>query len=125
MERCGQMDSAGPSSTAHPLKRIAAIIFLLASCAFPALTQTTSVTEQAKQLLTAEHWQELAALLQSGHEPSADLDFYYGTALAHLGRWQEAQVAFEAGRRLEPRDKRFPIELAGVAFKQKQYPAAS
>jgi tetratricopeptide (TPR) repeat protein len=125
MERCGQMDSAGPSSTAHPLKRIAAVIVLLAGCALPTFAQTIPVIEQAKQLLSAERWQELAILLQSGHEPSADLDFYYGTALAHLGRWPEARAAFEAGRRLQPQDKRFPIELAGVAFKQKQYLEAS
>ena len=56
--------------------------------------------------------------------PSAELDFYYGTALAHLGRWDDAQKAFAAGARLQPGDKRFPLELAGVAFKQKRYPAA-
>jgi len=50
---------------------------------------------------------------------SPDLDYYYGVALAHLERWVEAGRALSAGQRLASNDKRFPIELAGVAFKQK------
>lgn len=40
-------------------------------------------------------------------------------ALAHLGQWSSARAALKAGRRQCPEDKRFPIELAGVAFEQK------
>src|SRR5207244_7814214 len=64
-------------------------------------------------------------ILQSAHARSADLDFYYGTVLAKLGRWQEAHDAFESGARLQPQDNRFPLELAGVEFKQKHYPQAA
>jgi len=53
------------------------------------------------------------------------LNFYYGTALAHLERWHEAEKAFESGFRLAPNDPRFLIELAGVAFKQQQYSLAA
>ena len=56
---------------------------------------------------------------------SADLDYYFGIALAQLGRWDEARSALQSGRRLQPLDKRFPIELAGVEFKQKNYPQAA
>ncbi|MGE5326102.1 MAG: tetratricopeptide repeat protein, partial [Deltaproteobacteria bacterium] len=49
---------------------------------------------------------------------SAEVDYCRGMALARLQRWDEAKQAFERGRRKNPRDKRFPIELAGVAFKQ-------
>ena len=52
------------------------------------------------------------------------MDFQLGIALAQLGRSAEAQAALEAGRRLAPADSRFPIELAGIAFKQKNYPLA-
>jgi len=41
-------------------------------------------------------------------------------ALARLGHWREAERALEDGRRMAPRDPRFPIELAGIAFKQKK-----
>lgn len=51
---------------------------------------------------------------------SAQLDYDYGMALAHLGRWADAEEALEQGWRLAPRDARFPVELAGVAFKQKK-----
>jgi hypothetical protein len=50
------------------------------------------------------------------------VDFYFGEALAQLGRFAEAQNAFEAGRRHAPADPRFPVEIAGIAFKQKNYP---
>jgi tetratricopeptide (TPR) repeat protein len=54
----------------------------------------------------------------------ADSCFYYGAALAHLGRWAEAKAAFETGRRAFSHDARFPVELAGVAFKEKKYAEA-
>lgn len=54
----------------------------------------------------------------------ADVDFYYGSALAQLGRLAEARIALLSGRRLAPYDERFSVELAGVAFKQRHYPEA-
>ncbi|WP_035358295.1 tetratricopeptide repeat protein [Edaphobacter aggregans] len=56
---------------------------------------------------------------------SADMDFYYGTALTRLERWSEAETAFQTGFQLAPVDPRFPIELAGVAFRQKHYSQAA
>ena len=117
------MDTAGPAPAAHPLKRTTAVLLLF--LASVALAQDTSITDTARRLFDQQRWQELAVLLQSPHPPSTDLDYYYGSALAHLGRWPEARAAFESGRRLRPRDKRFPIELAGVAFKQKDFPRAA
>lgn len=46
-------------------------------------------------------------------------------ALAHLLRWDEAREAFEAGRQECPTQKRFAIELGGVAFQQKHYQEAA
>ncbi|MGA9799480.1 MAG: tetratricopeptide repeat protein [Terriglobales bacterium] len=76
------------------------------------------------QLSNQQRWQEIVALVEAVPHPSAELDFYYGTALAQLGRWDDAQQAFAAGARLQPRDKRFLLELAGVAFRKKQYSIA-
>lgn len=81
----------------------------------------TDPASVAKQLFEQESWPELVQLLQQAPQDSADLDYYYGVALAHLERWQEAGRALSAGQRLAPNDKRFAIELAGVAFKQKKY----
>jgi hypothetical protein len=46
-------------------------------------------------------------------------------ALAHLGNWKRARDALLRGHHLQPRDKRFAIELAGIDFKQKRYSDAA
>ncbi len=61
-------------------------------------------------------------LLEPVTPRTAAEDYYVGMALAQLGRLSQAQAALEAGRRLAPADPRFPVELAGIAFKQKDYP---
>src|SRR5207249_9420191 len=39
-------------------------------------------------------------------------------------KWDEAKLAFDAGFRKAPGDSRFLVELAGVAYKQKDFRAA-
>jgi tetratricopeptide (TPR) repeat protein len=73
------------------------------------------------RLYEAHAWADVVARAQSMASRSADVDFEYGMALAHLQRWAEARAALAQGRRACPGDKRFPIELAGVAFQQKDY----
>jgi tetratricopeptide (TPR) repeat protein len=73
-----------------------------------------------EHLFQQQRWQEIVNTVAHAGE-SADINFYYGTALARLERWPEATAAFRAGLRLAPRDPRFPVEIAGVAFKQKKY----
>jgi tetratricopeptide (TPR) repeat protein len=75
----------------------------------------------AKELFDEERWEQLAHLGQSAErQRSPELEYRYGMALAHLERWHESSAALRAGSRLAPSDKRFPIELAGIAFKQKK-----
>jgi tetratricopeptide (TPR) repeat protein len=81
-------------------------------------------TARANELFQAEKWSEVVRLAETVPNRSPELDYEYGLALAHLERWDDASKALLAGRRLLPRDKRFPIELAGVAFKQKHYTEA-
>ena len=78
-----------------------------------------------KALFEAERWDQLVREVESASARGAEIDYYYGSALAHLGRWDQARVAFLAGRRLRPTDERFPVELGGVAFKQKRYAEAA
>jgi len=101
-------------------KVLLALTILLAAAEFLSAQAQVDPTN-AKQLFEQERWSDLAQLLQPTARNSADLDYYYGVALAHLQRWQESFIVLSAGQRLAPRDKRFPIELAGVAFKQKKY----
>ena len=63
--------------------------------------------------------------MESIHARDAEINYYYGSALAHLDRWDEARGAYLAGRWLRPGDERFPVELGGVAFKQKRYSEAA
>ena len=120
------MDAAGSAS--RPISLIRSFVFLfLLSFATQAFTQSKDRTllERLRELTAQRNWQEVIILSEAARSPSADLDFYYGTALAQLGRWDDAQRAFMAGARLQPGDKRFPLEIAGVAFRQKRYPAAA
>ncbi len=132
MERRGKMDVAGPASDASPLiTKLFVFLFLTLAPFFTASlsAQTNpsgeSQTERAKQFFEAGQWQQLLDLASPLPDRSAEMDYYYGSALAHVGRWSEAEEAFRAGARLSPQDERFPLERAGVAFKQKRYRLAA
>ena len=81
--------------------------------------------QEIQQLAAAQRWDEVVRILSQRRSRSAELDFYYGTALAHLDRLQDAEAALETGRLLAPSDPRFSVELAGIAFKQKNYSRAT
>ncbi len=53
--------------------------------------------------------------------PQADELFQSGMASAREQNWNSARRAFLRGYELFPEDPRFPTELAGVAFRQKQF----
>ncbi|HLH08610.1 MAG TPA: tetratricopeptide repeat protein [Terriglobales bacterium] len=95
-------------------------LFLLTTAA----AATDSRDAEIKQLFDQSRWRDVISVVEKTGVRSADLDYYYGSALAQVGSLPEARTAFLAGRKLQPNDKRFPIELAGLAFKQKDYPAA-
>ena len=127
MERSRKMDATGPAAARVPLIRVAVVsFFFLAVLVGLVHSQTIgSQLEQIKQLTARQRWQEVVNLAESSPSRSADLDFYYATALANLDRWQDAARIFKEGRRLAPNDERFPVELAGIEFKQKNYPQAA
>ena len=76
--------------------------------------------EQMQSLADAQRWNELVRLIEPVQKRSADANFYFGMALAQAGRTADAEKAFEDGWRESPREARFPTELAGLAFRQKQ-----
>jgi Tetratricopeptide repeat len=130
--------AANPSGSTDPCPiaqkgakdgRIRGLPVLLLLWALQLLGQADSteavLMQRAKGLLAEQRWQELVDLLGSAQPHSADLDFYYGMGLAQLGRFEEARTAFQDAARLQPKDKRFPLELAGIEFKQKQYARAA
>ena len=133
MERSGPLDPAGSpaiagvSDTRNGLSLQAAgrfcrgllisLLFLI-SCSATVCAQE-NYDELSHKLFEQERWQQLADLDSGSALPSAESAYERGIALAHLGRWDEARAAFLAASRLNPHDKRFLVELAGVAFKQK------
>jgi len=78
-----------------------------------------------QSLYEHRQWNEVVATAQQLLARSPEVNFEYGMALAHLQRWDEARAALLAGRVQCPRQKRFPIELAGVAFQEKKYSEAA
>src|SRR5260370_22352794 len=121
-------DRGCPGQPGWKRQKLRVFVVLLCSCLrSSAQTGSTRVppAEEVRQFAAEQRWQDVALLLGPRRSRSADLNFYYGTALARLERWREAESAFQAGLRLAPHDPRFPIELAGVAFKQKHYPRAT
>jgi tetratricopeptide (TPR) repeat protein len=125
MERGRKVDAPRTASNPTSLNSIVVFAFLFLFANFAgAQTSADAVVSRVAQFSNQQRWQEIVALVEAVPHPSAEINFYYGTALAQLGRWDDAQRAFAAGARLQPGDKRFPLELAGVAFKKKQYPLA-
>jgi tetratricopeptide (TPR) repeat protein len=78
----------------------------------------------AQSAFDAGHWEEAAKLARGPTNQSPELDFLAGLALARLEKWDEARVAFDAGLRKAPGDSRFLVELAGIAYKQKDFRTA-
>lgn len=125
MARGCQLDSSGAAPVLAPVIARITLLLLLTCLALSAsqssLPQQDSTEATARRLFEAESWPQLATLLEAVPHRSADLEYYYGMALAHLNRMEEAGNALRAGSVLQPGDKKFPIELAGVAFRQKRY----
>ena len=127
MEGRRQLDSAGGAGIASYF--IAALVFLTLGCfsrlsAAEAPTQSDRVAAIGKSF-AEERWQQVVEQSQALPDRGADVEYYFGVALGRLGRWDEARAALLRGRLLLPRDERFPLELGGVAFKQKNYAEAA
>ncbi len=120
-----QLDAAGSPRKGRVNLFLIAIL-LAGSPAFP----REQVSEQsriaaAQSAFDAGQWEETLKFAQGPADQSPELDFLAGLALARLEKWKEAQLALEAGMRKAPRDPRFFVELAGVAYKQNDFRAAN
>ena len=69
-------------------------------------------------------WDQAEKLATGPINQPPSFDFLRGLALARLSQWEGARQAFEAGHQKAPRDPRFLVELAGVAYKQQDLSAA-
>ena len=118
-----------PRKQPSPLGTSSTILGVLLYCCLRVVAQAgageMALSGKARELADQQRWQDIVLLLGPHSPRSADMNFYYGTALARLERWPEAEAAFEAGFRVAPNDPRFPIEMAGSAFRQKHYSQAT
>jgi tetratricopeptide (TPR) repeat protein len=106
----------------------AAVILLLLGSTLPALSQASQSSQvpvpPLRTLLEQQRWQEIVDSAQQTPARSADDNYIYGMALAKLNRLSEARTAFLAAYGQNPQDSRSLVELAGIAFKEKDRPTA-
>src|SRR6267143_2835285 len=119
-----QLDAAGGARKGRVIVLLT-IIFMLGS---PASAQDYSSDQArlsaAQKAFDDGRWEEAVSLARGPADQSPDLDLLMGLALARQEKWSEAKLAFEAGLGKAPRDSQFLVELAGVAYKQKDFPGA-
>jgi tetratricopeptide (TPR) repeat protein len=135
MEGHRKLDVAGRAAADNALilrdtnARLARFLVLFVCSCLPLLYCPTipgqATASDLQQWMASGQWQTIVDFLRPVAQRTAEMEFDYGTALAHLRRWSEAVAAFHAGERLAPHDARFPTELAGIAFEQKKYPLAA
>ncbi len=77
------------------------------------------------QLFQNHRWQEVVEAVEKQGMSSPDSAYYYGVSLAQLHRWEAAHAALLSGYRQQPTGRRFPEDLAGVAFRQNRHTEAT
>ncbi len=89
-----------------------------------AAPSSTDRLSEVRQLYEAGRWNDVVQAVPESPNVEADLQFYRGLALAQMKRWEEAEKTFEAGLLRHPRDARFLVELAGIAYREKRFATA-
>jgi hypothetical protein len=121
MAACRQLDLARRA----PASPVILALLLAANCVFTSVSQQTAADAErlasAHRALDTGNWEEAAQLAAGPAQQPAEFDLIEALALARLSRFSEARAALEAGRQKKPDDPRFPTELAGLAYKQKNF----
>jgi hypothetical protein len=99
------------------LPRLAALWLLCTLLPAPA---AGGAVARVQSLYEAGEYAKAVAEAEAAVNPQAEILFYHGLALARLERYDEAHAVLERGRTSYRRDKRFPLELAGVAYRKQQ-----
>ncbi len=119
-----QLDAAG----SPPKGRVIFLLIAVLMLGSPAFAQDHPSDQArltaAQSAFNAGHWDEAISLAKGPADQSSEFDFLEGVALARLEKWPEAKLAFDAGLRKAPNDPRFLVELAGIAYKQKDFRTA-
>jgi tetratricopeptide (TPR) repeat protein len=119
-----QLDAAGGPRKGRVILLLLAVLTLGSSAFAQARSPHEARLVAAQNAFDRGRWDEALRLAQGPADQPPDLDFVAGLALARMERWSEAKLAFEAGVPKAPKDSRFRVELAGIAYKQKDFLAA-
>ena len=119
-----QLDAAGSPRKGHVIFTLLAVLTLGSSAFAQDHSPHQARLGEAQNAFDAGRWDEALRLARGPADQSPDLDFVAGLALARMERWSAARLAFEAGVRKAPNDSRFRVELAGIAYKQKDFRTA-
>ena len=116
-----QLDAAGGARKGR-VNLFLAVLLLFGSPVFAQdrISDQTRLAA-AQKVFDAGQWEEAASLARGPADQSPNLDFLMGLALARQEKWREAKQSFESGFRKAPGDSRFLVELAGIAYKQKDF----
>jgi tetratricopeptide (TPR) repeat protein len=121
------LDSAGGAADRQLIFHLLlALLFFPSDCRVSQATaSSTDRLSDVRQLYEAGRWSDVVQAVPESPDVEAELLLYRGLALAQLKRWGEAEKTFEAGRVHNPRDARFLVELAGIAYREKRFAKAT
>jgi len=119
-----QLDVAGSPRKGFVILFLAVLLALGSSALAQDAASDQARLSAAQSAFDASHWEEAAKLASGPADQLPELDLLAGLAFARLEKWDEAKLAFEAGVQKAPGDSRFLVELAGIAYKQKDFRTA-
>ncbi len=119
-----RLDPAGGPRAGAVTARAVILCILLALSSAARAQGPCGPPSELRKLSDEGRWNDVLRATRGCSGESADTEYFRGMAFAGLQRWDEARAALTSGEKQRPRDKRFPIELAGIAFKQKRYQEA-
>lgn len=103
------------------------MVFVGRACALVAALACSGFARSqpdVRTLYRSGNFKEAITLAQSAKTPTADEIYYAGLSYAKLDRLADAAAELRTGKKHFPRDSRFPTELAGLAYRDKNYSVA-
>ncbi len=116
-----QLDAAGGARKGRVIRFLAVLVLLGPPVFAQDGNSDQSRLAAAQKAFDAGQWEEAANLARGPADQSPGLDLVMGLALARQEKWSQARQSFESGFRKAPGDPRFLVELAGIAYQQRDF----